>query len=660
MTGAASVSPEQRHTPANPCPVCGGHERLKRGEGVRCTGFVSGDGEWAHCSRENHAGSAPYNEGSKAYVHKLRGSCRCGVEHGPSVVTEIRPGAGAKRRAEKLGPIVETYNYEDEHFELLYQATRHDPKEFRQRQPDGRGGWIWSVTNPPVRLVPYCLPELLASAGDEDGDVVLVCEGEADVDRAWTMNFTATCNPMGAGKWRPEYSEHLRGRNVVILPDNDEAGREHGESVARSVYGKAASVKVLDLPGVGPGGDLREWADAGGTAEGLRQLIDEAPEWTPPEERDDGRVDLGAVLENGIEPPTELVEGIVLEGRSHVIYSGPGHGKTFVMLWIILRVLERGAPVLLFDKENMARIMGERLKAMGADPATLSRLLHYYPDPSLPTTEEGCRLYKARLDRIKPALVCFDSWIGFLASNGLDENASNDIATFAAHYIHPARSRGIATLMLDHVPKDGTGARGSGRKKDEVDVMWNLRPVQSFDRERTGQISLRREKDREGWLPRDVTFSIGGNGAGGFVLARSAGTIEIAGSDGHKESERKALQALEPFAAKGLRANEWVAAMEKLGVKNRTAWNAVNSLKRKEAVLQRKNLYFPATANDCKSTAMQEIAVGPQPTATTAHPLRGAVGCSTGDEPQPLTKTHGPDCTCPEWCSDEVEVEVEV
>ncbi|MDP9456856.1 MAG: AAA family ATPase [Actinomycetota bacterium] len=636
MTSAAGVSTEQRHTAANPCPICHGHATMRRGEGLRCYGFTSVDGEWAHCTNEQHAGDLEKNPKTDAYVHRLEGSCHCGTSHGLASVRPIRPAKAAKGRAGKLGPIVEAYDYEDENGELLFQATRHDPKDFRQRQPDGKGGWIWNLRD--VRLVPYALPELLSTEPEE---TVLVPEGEADVDRAWDMGFTATCNPMGAGKWRPEYAEHLRGRDVVILRDNDEAGRKHGEAVARSVYGKAASVKVLDLPGVGPGGDLREWADAGGTAEGLRRLINETPEWAPPEERDDGRVDLGAVLENGIEPPTELVEGIVLEGRSHVIYSGPGHGKTFVMLWIILRVLERGAPVLLFDKENMARIMGERLKAMGADAATLTRLLHYYPDPSLPTTEEGRRLYEARLDRIKPALVCFDSWIGFLASNGLDENASNDIATFAAHYIHPARSRGIATLMLDHVPKDGTGARGSGRKKDEVDVMWNLRPVQSFDRERTGQISLRREKDREGWLPRDVTFSIGGNGAGGFVLARSAGTIEIAGSDGHKESERKALQALEPFAAKGLRANEWVAAMEKLGVKNRTAWNAVNSLKRKEAVLQRENLYFSATANDCKSTAMQEFAVGPQTTATTAHPLRGAVVCSTGGE-----EPHGLSCQC--------------
>ncbi len=639
MSGAPSgVQANQRFSASRPCPVCGGHDRMRRGEGLRCYGFVSDDGKWAHCTRDEHAGGLDKSPKTGAYAHKLEGDCRCGERHGLAPVSEIRSRTATKRRTDKPGPIVETYDYRDERGALLFQATRHNPKDFRQRQPDGRGGWVRNLRG--VRLVPFMLPELLATA---PGETVLVPEGEADVLRAREMGFAATTNPMGAGKWRPEYSEHLRGRNVVILPDNDEAGRKHGEDVARSLYGKASSVKVLELAGVGPGGDLREWADAGGTAEGLRRLIDGAPEWAPPEERDDGRVDLGDVLENGIEPPTELVEGVVLEGRSHVIYSGPGLGKTFVMLWIILQVLKRGAPVLLYDKENMVRIMGERLKALGANPATLTRLLHYYPDPSLPTTEEGRRLYEARLDRIKPALVCFDSWIGFLASNGLDENASNDIATFAAHYIHPARSRGVATLMLDHVPKDGTGARGSGRKKDEVDVMWGLRPVQSFDRERTGQISLRREKDREGWLPRDVVFSIGGDGKGGFVLSRSAGTIEVADSDGYTPSERKAMQALEPFTATGVRAGEWVAAIEKLGVKNRTAWSAVKNLKRKDAVLQRENLYFSATAINCKPTAMQQIAVGPESTATTAHPLRGAVSCSTGDEPP-----HSLSCQCDE------------
>ena len=54
------------------------------------------------------------------------------------------------------------------------------------------------------------------------------------------------------------------------------------------------------------------------------------------------------------------------------------------MLWLILRVLARGAPVILYDLENGLRTVAERLRAMGADPDRIDDLLHYYPHTSLP------------------------------------------------------------------------------------------------------------------------------------------------------------------------------------------------------------------------------------------------------------------------------------
>jgi putative DNA primase/helicase len=55
--------------------------------------------------------------------------------------------------------IVATYDYHDERGEVLYQAVRFKPKDFRQRRPDGNGGWVWSMRD--VRRVLYQLPELL-------------------------------------------------------------------------------------------------------------------------------------------------------------------------------------------------------------------------------------------------------------------------------------------------------------------------------------------------------------------------------------------------------------------------------------------------------------------------------------------------------------------
>src|SRR5262249_34626740 len=88
----------------------------------------------------------------------------------------------------------------------------------------------------------------------------------------------ATTNARGAGKWQPELAEHFDGADVVVIPDNDQPGREHAEQVARALQGKAASVRIVELPGLGDKEDIVEWIDAGHTREELDLLVDRAPE----------------------------------------------------------------------------------------------------------------------------------------------------------------------------------------------------------------------------------------------------------------------------------------------------------------------------------------------------------------------------------------------
>jgi hypothetical protein len=67
--------------------------------------------------------------------------------------------------------IVAAYDYRDESGLLQYQTVRLDPKDFKQRRPDGKGGWIWSLKG--VRFVLYRLPELLK----RNSETVFICEG---------------------------------------------------------------------------------------------------------------------------------------------------------------------------------------------------------------------------------------------------------------------------------------------------------------------------------------------------------------------------------------------------------------------------------------------------------------------------------------------------
>ncbi len=124
--------------------------------------------------------------------------------------------------------IVATYEYTDASGKLLFQAVRYDPKDFRQRQPDGKGSWIWNLKG--VELVLFRLPEILHAVAN--GTPVFICEGEKDVLAIVQRSFDATCNPMGAGKWRDSYTKTLRDADVYIIADKDDAGRNHAHARA--------------------------------------------------------------------------------------------------------------------------------------------------------------------------------------------------------------------------------------------------------------------------------------------------------------------------------------------------------------------------------------------------------------------------------------------
>jgi len=152
--------------------------------------------------------------------------------------------------------IVQKYDYEDETGKLLFEVVRYEPKGFSQRKPGEAGGYIYNTQG--VRKVLYKLPRLIATPLDE---WVHIVEGEKDADRLISEHLPATTNPGGAGKWLPDYNEYFRGRLVAIIPDNDEPGRKHAQKVAEAIYGIAASIKIVELPGLAPKGDVSDWLD---------------------------------------------------------------------------------------------------------------------------------------------------------------------------------------------------------------------------------------------------------------------------------------------------------------------------------------------------------------------------------------------------------------
>ena len=165
--------------------------------------------------------------------------------------------------------ITDTYDYLDEHGVLVFQTVRYVPKDFRQRRPDGKGGWIWNLQE--IQPILYRLSEVIAA------QCIVIVEGEKDVESACGLGlptgYAVTTSPMGAGKWKPNFSEILRDKTVIICPDQDEPGKRHGQQISHALQDIATKVLWLDLP---HGKDFSEWAQSGGSVEQFTLLLEKA------------------------------------------------------------------------------------------------------------------------------------------------------------------------------------------------------------------------------------------------------------------------------------------------------------------------------------------------------------------------------------------------
>jgi hypothetical protein len=357
------------------------------------------------------------------------------------------------------------------------------------------------------------------------------------------------------------------------------------------------------------------------------------------------RIDLGEVIESGIEEPEMLVPEVLYTGRVHCIFSAGGTGKTFKALYLIKQVIEQDKSVILLDLENGIRIIGERLRDLGADADTVRKHLHYYPFPSLPLSLEATEDFETILEEVRPELVVVDSWINCISAAGLDENSSTDIARWTDAYPQRARQRGIGVLLLDHVPKEGNTARGSGRKLDYVDAMWELRNPQKFDRRTVGRIDMHLRKDREGWLPKVLTYSVGA-GDEGFVFERSLGTVDPIDEHGLYEKERQTLEALKDYGQYGAKDSEWKETANSRSVSKSSFYTAKKKLLDLNLVHKVMDKYFVNSLQNSESSESNWSPVdstGPRWTGKSSEssvPKHWTTG--------PTAEPHPQDCFCEE------------
>ncbi len=222
--------------------------------------------------------------------------------------TDIPPKGSASSKPK----LVATYRYVDEDGELLFEKLRFEPG------PDGKGGWTYELDD--VRKPLFNLPQVLRAEG-----VVLFVEGEKDVEAAEKLGFVATTVATKKRDWLDEWSKSLARKDVAILPDNDQPGREFAQWALAGIEGTASKARIVELPGLPEkGDDLTDWVSNGGTRDELLKLISES--------REPGELTYRQLSKVEAQPVNFLWEGRFARGKVSIVAGNPGLGKSQVAI----------------------------------------------------------------------------------------------------------------------------------------------------------------------------------------------------------------------------------------------------------------------------------------------------------------------------------------
>lgn len=428
------------------------------------------------------------------------------------------------------------YRYVDEHGNLLYEVVRLVPKAFRQRRPDGAGGWIWDLNG--TERVLYRLPEVCAAVSS--GHLIWITEGEKDADAlqaALPPGEVATTAPGGAGKWLPQFNEPLRDAGVMIWADRDDRGRRHAEVVAAALSAPDRRVRIVEsryckdaaehlAAGYDLGHDLVEVSLCAVPPQVGLEPEDGSDTWSPKDlaitltqlasgERETLRPSIGRIEGAGD-------VGLLVPGKLNGFHGGTTSGKTMTATAIACQELEHGNCVWFVDFEDDDAAIVTRFLELGATEGQIRNLLRYR-QPRECLDDDRFTQLMAELRQDRPTLVIVDStgeWMGLQDIEDIDRR----VAQFMQRCAKPLASTGAAVLLIDHVPhsdSDRLAPLGSVRKINAVDgAQYLVKTVKPMARGRVGRSQLIVAKDRTGYrAQRDVAAVVVIDSTGQHIAA---------------------------------------------------------------------------------------------------------------------------------------------
>ena len=429
------------------------HDILQRLHGVK-----GGSGQWsARCpAHDDKRQSLSISQGKDGRV-LLRCHAGCSVD---SICANL--GISVKdlfveNQPKERSQVVATYTYPSG-----AQKLRYSDKHFSWRHPDGKGGWEYNRKG---------VPHSLYVAGELSG-VVYVAEGEKDADSLHNLGYDAVSGEDGAGpgKWRPEYTEQLRGLFVVIFQDNDQVGKDYARETASALAEVCPEVRVLDLSRVWPEipehGDVSDLIAHFGSekaVEMITALIDQTPKWAPAPDTKGRKAKAAASF--GEDNTSFLWFPYLPVGDYTVMMADGGTGKTVLCCGIAAAVScgkhlpgeefnGKGQNVLMISAEDSGEILKKRLALSGAD---LERVFILDRSDSIGMSfSDGYEEFSDTVKAYRPALVIIDPWHNYLGDR-VDMNRANAIRPVFQKLSNLAKVCDCAMILVSHVNKRAQG-----------------------------------------------------------------------------------------------------------------------------------------------------------------------------------------------------------
>lgn len=292
----------------------------------------------------------------------------------------------------------------------------------------------------------------------QDSNIIYIAEGIAtaatiyeETGKACYVSFSSGNLPFTAIIAR----EQNKNKRIVIAADNGEVGEKWGKKAAENI-----GAEIVISPGTG-GTDFNDYKMSGGN---LKPLL------SPISLKEKFKVKSSSDISDKFVPLDELIEDILVKGRTAMIYGDSNSGKTFFSLSLARDVSEGR---FCYGKETQK---GKVLYIAVEAPASIEmriQAMNKYHDIKLKNIDILTRhvnFYEEEgVENEIIKLIEEDSEYNFIivdtlaqSTAGANENSAEDMAPIMHKFEKIASETNTAVLIIHHSGKDKTkGARGS-------------------------------------------------------------------------------------------------------------------------------------------------------------------------------------------------------